>query len=680
MTDHFPDSAPQPEPPTFRADQPEPRSRPRRRGLSRALRIVVVGLTTVLLLAVMAAAWVRLVYLSDLPAVPTADGLWSLNRAPGITFLDRNGVKIATRGPRHGQKAALADLPAYVPKAFLAAEDRRFYEHGPVDVYGMGRAALADLEAGAVIQGGSTLTQQLAKTVFLRPDQTLKRKVQEIALAIELSRRLTKDQILELYLNRVFFGASAYGVEAAAETYFNKPAASLSLSEAALLAALPKAPSRLSPTEDMAGALARSHLILRQMVQEGWITVADERQALAAPPSLVPDTPEDADFGYVLDLAQSEASRLAHGAAPDLVVRLTVDSGLQTSASAIVRRVLQEQGRRARASQAALVALGPDGSISALVGGEDHRFSRFDRAVQAQRQPGSAFKPFVYAAALETGIRPTDIRQDAPVRLGPWSPANYGGGYRGAVTVQDALAHSINTVAVRLAREAGTDRIGDIAARFGLTSIPARPALSVALGAYEVNLLELTSGYQVLQQDGRRIEPYLIASITSSSGAPIYAARANTGRQVYDPARAGDMVRMMKGVIERGTGTHASFGRPAAGKTGTTQTWRDAWFVGFTPDWVCGVWVGNDDDRPMNRITGGDLPADIWRRFMLVAHDGLASRDFPFLGAADQAGAVVAAAPSEERTGFYQDLSADFGKAAAEGQPIKGPSIKGKGR
>ena len=675
MTDHFPDSAPQPEPPAFRADQVGPRSRPRRRRLGRALRVVIVGLTTVLLLAVMAGAWIKLAYLSDLPAVPIADGLWSLNRAPGITFLDRNGVKIATRGPRHGQKVTLAALPAYVPKAFLAAEDRRFYEHGPVDAYGMARAAMADLQAGAVIQGGSTLTQQLAKTVFLQPDQTLKRKVQEIALAVELSRELTRDQILELYLNRVFFGASAYGVEAASETYFNKPAASLSLSEAAMLAALPKAPSRLSPTEDMPGALARSHLILHQMLQQGWISAADERGALAAPPALVADTPEDADFGYVLDLAQSEAARLARGGAPDLVVRLTVDSNLQTSASAIVRRVLQEQGARARAGQAALVALGPDGSIQALVGGEDHRFSRFDRAVQAQRQPGSAFKPFVYAAALETGVKPTDIRQDAPVRLGPWSPANYGGGYRGAVTVQDALVHSINTVAVRLARETGTDRIGDIAMRFGLTSIPARPALSVALGAYEVNLLELTSGYQVLQQDGRRIEPYLIASITTSSGAPIYAAPASAARQVYDPARAGDMVRMMKGVIERGTGTHASFGRPAAGKTGTTQTWRDAWFVGFTPDWVCGVWVGNDDDRPMNRITGGDLPADIWRRFMLVAHDGVAPRDFPFLGAADQTGAVVAAAPSEERTGFYQDLSADFAKAGAEGQPIKGKGL-----
>jgi penicillin-binding protein 1A len=660
VTDRFPDLKPEPQPPTFRADLPG-----RRRGLSKRARLLIVAAVAFVLLLVLGAAWVRLAYLSDLPPTPSADALWSLNRAPGVTFLDRNGVRIASRGPRNGLRVRLAELPAYVPRAFLAAEDRRFYQHGPVDWIGAARAAFANAKAGQVVQGGSTLTQQLARSLFLSPDQTMKRKVQEAALAFRLGRMMSRDQILELYLNRVFFGASAYGVEAASQTYFGKPAATLTLSEAALLAALPKAPSRLSPVNDMAAALARSRLVLRQMREQGWITDADERRALASPPRLAAEPPEDDDFGYVLDLAQAQAARLARGRAPDLVVQLTIDPGLQTSASQIVRRVMQTDGQHARAGQAALVALGPDGAIRALVGGLDHRFSRFDRAVQAERQPGSAFKPFVYAAALEAGVKPGDIRSDKPVQLGPWSPTNYGGGYRGAVTVQDALAHSINTVSVRLTQEVGAEKVAELAARFGLYSIPARPGLSVALGAYETNLLDLTSGYQVFQQAGVRRPAILISRITTSAGEVLYTAPYGAALQVFDPARDGDMVRMLKGVVERGTGSRAAFGRPAAGKTGTSQTWRDAWFIGFTPDWVCGVWVGNDDDQPMNKVTGADLPAEIWRRFMLVAHQGLPPRDFPWLGGSAGTAGAPNAPGAGERGGFYQGLSAAFARTAA---------------
>jgi penicillin-binding protein 1A len=329
--------------------------------------------------------------------------------------------------------------------------------------------------------------------------------------------------------------------------------------------------------------------------------------------------------------------------------------------------MMEAQGRTAGAHEAALVALAPDGGVRALVGGVDHRFSHFDRAVQAQRQPGSAFKPFVYAAALETGVAPTDIRKDAPVRLGPWTPANYGGSFAGAVTVEDALARSINTVAVRLAKEVGPDRIGDIDQRFGLVSIPARPGLSVALGAYETNLLELTGGYQVFQQDGRREAPHLIERITTSAGQEIWTRPPDPARQVYDPVKAAQMVRMMEAVIQRGTGTRAAFGRPAAGKTGTSQSWRDAWFVGFTPDWVCGVWVGNDDSRPMNHVAGGDLPAEIWRRFMLAAHEGMPPREFSFLGGGTGTESAVGGAGSEGRTAFYQGLAADFASATGGG-------------
>jgi penicillin-binding protein 1A len=666
VTDRFPESEPQeapaPQEPfeTFRADLP----RVRRRRFGRGARIAVVAAVSLVLLAVLGAAFVQLAYLSDLPAIPKNDSLWSLNRAPGVTFLDRNGLQIATRGPRHGHRVALAELPSYVPRAFLAAEDRRFYRHGALDWYGLGRAAVVDIGAGRVVQGGSSLTQQLAKSLLLSPDQTIKRKVQEAALAIELSRRLSKDQILELYLNRIFFGASAYGLEAASQTYFGKPASALGLPEAALLAALPKAPSHLAPTLDMAGALARSHVILERMAREGWISEADARRATAVRPALAAEAREDEDFGYVLDLAQTQAARLARGRAPDLVVQLAIDSATQASAAQIVRRVIEAQGRPAGAHEAALVALAPDGGIRAMVGGIDHGFSRFNRAVQAQRQPGSAFKPFIYAAALENGVAPTDIRKDAPVRLGPWAPENYGGGFLGPVTIEEALARSVNTVAVRLAREVGPEKIADIDQRFGQVSIPAQPGLSVALGAYETNLLELTSGYQVFQQDGRRQEPYLIERITSSSGEQIYSRPASPPRQVYDPVKAAQMVRMLEKVIQHGTGAHAAFGRPAAGKTGTSQSWRDAWFLGFTPDWVCGVWVGNDDARPMNHVAGGDLPAEIWRRFMQAAHEGLPAREFAFLGGGLSQPQQTAAGASQGREAFYQGLAADFANAA----------------
>ncbi len=687
MTDHFPDNSPtepEPEPPppveTFRADRPSRGGGPGRGGW----RIAFLTVLILLLVATLGAAWGWKTYISTLPAIPDRQALWSTGRTPGMTFLDRNGVIIATRGARHGQRVILQNLPPYVAQAFLAAEDRRFYKHGPVDLLGILRAARANLSAGSIIQGGSTLTQQIAKTLFLTPDQTFKRKVQEMVLASRLEKMLSKDEVLELYLNRVFFGANAYGVDAAAQTYFGKPAAGLNLAEAALLAALPKAPSRLSPSRDLPGAIARSHLVLARMRQEGWISASEQAAAVASPPRLVAENKDEGDYGYVLDLAAAQAQPLVGQSAPDLILHLTVDPMLQTTAAQIVRRVMETQGRRADAEQAAAVLLAPDGAIRALVGGVDHRYSPFDRASQARRQPGSSFKPFIYAAALEIGLKPTDTRVDAPVRLGPWSPQNYGGGYVGPVTLADALARSINTVAVRVAQEVGSHKIGDLAARFGLTDIPSDPDLSVALGAYEVNLLELTSGFQVFQRGGARTPSYLIDEIDTAGGELLYRHASSAPIQVYDQALDGTMIKMMKGVIEHGTGVHAGFGRPAAGKTGTSQNWRDAWFIGFTPDWAGGVWVGNDDDRPMNKVTGGDLPAQIWRRLMVVAHQGVPSHDFTFapgdepasdaLVASDEAVAAPDApdAQSGPRAGFYRSLAQDFDAAALAPPAIDG--------
>lgn len=664
-------SAPPPPPPPpeepFRADLKHARAKAQ----ARRHRWILIGALLVLMLPVIAAGggagYVWWTYLRDTPELPSREALFAVNRAPGIRFEDRNGQVIATRGPRYGQRITLGAVPNHLPLAFMAAEDKRFYQHGAIDPYGIVRAAYVNHQTGRTVQGASTLSQQLAKGLFLTPDRTVKRKLQEMLLAHRLERVLTKDEVLELYLNRVFFGANTFGVDGAARTYFGKPASQLTLSESALLAALPKAPSRLALTRDMPAALARSRLVLASMRKEGWITAEQERRALDDVPRLSPLAVQDeSDYGWVLDYATAEAVRIAGQNAPDLVVRLTIDPRLQHAGVETVREAIRLGGDNAGARQAALLSLSADGAVRAMVGGTDYIESPFNRAVQARRQPGSTFKPFVYAAALEKGVMPTDVRVDGPVRFGDWSPKNYAGGYRGPMTVQAALVDSINTIAVKLGQEAGGPAIGDLARRFGITSLPPNPDLSVALGAYEVNLLQLTSGFQVFQQGGNRVEPYLIESVAAQDGRPIFTHTVPPAPvSVYDITKASMMVKMMKKVVEVGTARRAAFGWPAAGKTGTSQNWRDAWFVGFTPDYVTGVWVGNDDDRPMNKVVGGDIPASIWRRFMLTAHEGLAIRDFPWL--------VADPAPlssPDPRNGFYETLASEFARAASELEPV----------
>ena len=617
----------------------------------------------------------RRIYLSDLPPIPAREQLYTLNRAPSIKFFDRTGALIAARGPKNGDRVTLDQLPAHVPLAFLAAEDRRFYRHGPIDLIGIARAAVANWQAGEVVQGGSTLSQQLAKSLFLTPDQTLKRKVQEAVIAQRLERMLTKDEVLELYLNRTYFGANTFGVDGAARTYFGKTAAQLTLSEAALLAALPKAPTRLALHRNMAQALERQRLVLENMRTEGWISVDQEQAALAAPPKLTAMAlANDGDMGYALDFATSEVLRRVGPNSPDLMVRLTLDPNLQAIGAQVLRQVVAAQGGAAGADQGAMVALSADGAVRTMVGGVDYSRSVFNRAVQARRQPGSSFKPFIYAAALEHGVLPTDTRIDGPIRLGDWSPKNYGGGYRGTVTVETALAQSINTVAVKLAQEVGGPAIAELAHRFGLTSIPNNPNLAVALGAYEVPLIDMVSGFQVFQNQGQKTTPYIVDEIRTVGGAEIYRQQTASPIPVYDMPRASMMVRMMQRVIRSGTGTRANFGRPAAGKTGTSQNWRDAWFIGFTPDYVAGVWVGNDDDRPMNHVTGGVMSAEIWRRFMIAAHDKLPVRDFDWLIQEAPTEIIYETDPVAERepdprSRFYDDLSSDFAEHEPEPAP-----------
>jgi penicillin-binding protein 1A len=605
-------------------------ARPKRRGL----RIALVAISAVFAVGVAAAVVGGVVlsgYISDAPPIPDRAQLWTVRRSPGMTFIDRNGKVIATRGAKYGQPVTLAQLPPYVAKAFLAAEDKRFYQHGAVDFHAIARALQANMKAKRSVEGASTLTQQLARTLFLKRDPSLKRKVQEAYLAWELEQSLSKDEVLELYMNRTFFGDGAYGLDAASLTYFGKPASQLSLIEAATLAGIPNAPSRLALNTAMPAAVARGHKILATMREEGWITDGQLAAALATMPVLAQPHNNEGDEAYVLDQAASEAGQLSGGQAPDLVVHLTIDPALQDVGTAAVREIVTTQGAHRHVTEGALVSLAPDGAILAMVGGLDHDKSSFNRVTQAHRQPGSSFKAFVYGAAVEHGATETEVRDDAPIKVGNWTPENYEGGYAGKVTLQQALARSLNTVAVRLTLEVGPQTVAEFARRMGLSDIPPNPGPSIALGAYEVTPLEMAGGYQVFQTGGGRTTPYLISQITSTRGDVLYTHDNSAPTPVLDPLYATRMVTMLKGVITSGTGTGANIGRPAAGKTGTSQDWRDAWFVGFTPDVLTAVWVGNDNGASMDKVTGGQLPAAIWKKFMLVAEKNLPSRDFPWL-------------------------------------------------
>ena len=608
-------------------------------------------------------------YLQDLPQVPTRQEIYASTRAPAIKFYDMNGQFIASRGPQYGENVRLAALPDYVPKAFLAAEDRRFYQHGAVDPWAIARAARANQKAGRVVEGGSTITQQLAKGMFLSPEQNLKRKIQEAALAYKLEQMLTKDEVLELYLDRIYFGANTFGLDGASRTYFGKPATQLNLSEAALLASLPKAPSRMALHRNMDKALQRQRLVLERMRGENWISDAEMRAALAAPPKLAATAlANEGDNGYLIDYAQAEVLRMVGQNSPDLNVTLTIDPRLQSAGAQVLRRIIEVDGKASGASQGAMIALDSTGAIRTMVGGVDYTKSVFNRAVQAKRQPGSSFKPFIYAAALEKGVLPTDTRVDEPVKIGDWEPKNYGGKYAGTVTVESALARSLNTVAVKLGEEVGPAAIANLAGRFGITTLPPNPNLSVSLGAYEVPLIEMTSAYQVFQQGGNRLRPYIVAQIQTADGQVIYTHQTASPLPAYDIHWASMMVKMMQKVVTAGTGTRANFGRPAAGKTGTSQNFRDAWFIGFTPDYVAGVWVGNDDDKPMNQVTGGQVAAAIWKDYMVTAHMNLPSREFEWLLPDPEP-----VYEDDPRNGFYEGLAYEFEQTERDAAPTPQP-------
>lgn len=564
-------------------------------------------------------------YSYDLPDV---SNLAALTRRPSVTLLGDDGQAFASYGDLYYDTIPLREMPPYLPKAVLATEDRRFYQHFGVDLLGIMRALFEDVRTGQLRQGGSTITQQLAKNVFLTSQRTIKRKVQEVLLALWLEHKFTKEQILTIYLNRAYLGSGTYGVEAAARKYFGKSARDVSLYEAAVIAGLLKAPSKFNPFANPELTAQRANQVLANMVDAGFLTPKKAAAAERSREELKPAAFAAWRGRYFADWAMDQVRDILGYVDRDIVVKTTFDPRLQRIAENAIASVLDKEAKKLDIGQGALVAIAPDGEVKALVGGRNYEESQFDRATQARRQPGSSFKPFVYLAGLEAGYHPDDVFDDAPITIGNWRPNNYNGKYYGRVTLKEALARSLNSVTAQLAEKAGIKRVIEVAHRLGITADLRRDA-SIALGTSEVSLLELTAAYGAFANGGRGVWPYGIREIRDHAGHILYRRGGSGPSQVVAPRDAIAMVDMMSRVITMGTGRAADIGRPAAGKTGTTQDYRDALFVGFTPDLIAGVWVGNDDDEPMKKVTGGRVPAVIWHNFMLAALKGTPPHEFP---------------------------------------------------
>jgi 1A family penicillin-binding protein len=568
-----------------------------------------------------------------------------------IVFATSTGEPVAARGVYRGEKLAADHLPSNLVQAVVAIEDRRFFDHGGIDPRGMLRAAWRNLSGHRGTEGGSTITQQLARLTYLSHERTLRRKVQEAMLALWLESRLSKQEILARYLNAAYFGAGAFGADAAAKRYFNKKAADLEVGEAAMLAGLIRAPSHLAPSRNPQAAARRMDLVLQTMVETGAIDKARAAEARTHPPQLsMPPEPEP-DDNYFLDTAEVEVKRLVGAPPLDLTVTTTFDPRLQDAADQVVRNWLTGEGGRRHVGQAALIAMAPDGAILAMVGGRDYAESQFNRATQAHRQPGSLFKVFVYLTALSNGFSPDSVMVDQPVQIGDWQPKNYDGEYRGRVTLRTAFAHSLNSVAAQLAQTVGIDRVIAMAKSLGIQSeLPAVPSL--ALGSVEVTLLEMTRAIDAIATDSKSIEPYMVRSIKSQTAAPLLYTRPDTASERPDWNRAA-MMHLLEAVVTDGTGRAARFDRRSAGKTGTTDEYRDAWFIGFTSDIVVGVWVGNDDNSPMDKVAGGEIPAKIWHDFVVEAEKIIATPNAPapepLTGSAKPPKSAPPAAVAEER-------------------------------
>jgi penicillin-binding protein 1A len=569
----------------------------------------------------------------------TADEDWLKKPELAVVFLDRYGNEIGSRGIKHSNAVALADVPDHLVEAVLATEDRRFYDHFGIDVSGTIRALLTNARTGGVVQGGSSITQQLAKNLFLNNERTIERKVEEAFLALWLETRLTKKEIFKLYLDRAYMGGGTFGVDAAAQFYFGKSAREVNLAEAAMLAGLFKAPTKFAPHINLAAARTRANVVLDNLVEAGFMTEGQVFMARRNPAVAIHRRDKGAP-GYYLDYAFDEMKKLVdtpvfrHISDRAFVVRTAIDLGLQRASEDAVESMIRQFGRHYHAKQAAVVLADLDGAVRAMVGGLDYSVSQFNRATDAHRQPGSSFKPYVYATALMNGFKPTSVVVDSPVCIDNWCPQNSGLAYSGSVTLTQAITRSINVVPVKLSimlggsagPRVGRAKIIQTARRMGIEApLPDNPSLPI--GADEVKLLEHTVAYATFPNQGKAVKPHAILEVRSDTGDTIWRFDRDESKkpvQAIPPQVAADMAMMMNKVVEEGTAKRAMLDDiKAAGKTGTTNSYRDAWFVGYTGNFVCGVWYGNDDYKPLNRMTGGSLPAQTWHEIMAYAHQGI---------------------------------------------------------
>ncbi|UOM33539.1 transglycosylase domain-containing protein [Acuticoccus sp. I52.16.1] len=636
-----------------RRAEPKRRSRgerPRRRRFS-LLRFAFRMTFTLALLGVVGVGAIIAYYAATLPPVDE----WAVpERPPNVAILSEGGELIANRGDTGGRAVKLADLPPYVPQAVIAIEDRRYYSHPGVDPIGLARAMVTNLTSGRLEQGGSTLTQQLAKNMFLTPSRTIERKIQEMVFAVWLEMKYSKDEILEMYLNRVYLGAGATGIDGAARRYFDRPAEELTLAQAAMIAGLLKAPTYYAPTNDLARARGRGEVVLAAMRDVGFISGDEYTYAVDNPASVA--APKVATSGgYVADWVAEVLPGFAGSLTSDIVVETTINLELQDLAQSALQDVIAKEGEAKGVSQGAVVVLDGSGAVKALVGGRKYAESQYNRAVSAHRQPGSSFKPFVYLAALEHGLTPYTMRIDQPTRIGDWEPENYNRKYLGPVSLTRALALSLNTIAAQLTAEVGPKTVADVAHRLGIRSEMA-PNASIALGTSEVTLLELTTAYVPFSNGGIGVVPHVVRRIKTADGQMLYERRGGGPGQVVSLEHVGQMNTMLHAALTSGTAHRAAIdGWQAAGKTGTSQAWRDAWFVGYTAFFTAGVWLGNDDNSSTKKATGGSLPAELWKTLMNKVQEGMVPADLPGM---DQLPEPIEAAPDDYEIEFGQPVAA----------------------
>ena len=569
--------------------------------------------------------------LSSLPDLPVPHDPDQRAGAGVINFLGANGELIARRGGVRRETVELAELPEYLPAAVLAIEDRRFRYHFGVDPIAVVRAFFANQRAGKIVQGGSTITQQTAKLMFLDAERTWRRKLREFMLALSLEAEYSKDEILSLYLNRVYLGSGNYGVEMASWDYFGKSARDVSIAEAAMLAGLLSAPSRYAPTRNLDTARQRATVVLDAMLEANEILPDQARQARENPAQLVPNLRQPTS-SYFVDWLYRQLPESLSMLNMDLNVITTLDPHMQWAAEQAIEKVLADAGDSVLDAQAALIVLAPNGAVRAMVGGRAYEESQFNRAIDARRQPGSAFKPFVYLTALEQGYAPENVFVDEPVQVDEWAPGNYGNDYQGPVTLRAALASSINSVAVKISEAVGREQVIATARRAGI-SANLDPVPSLPLGTHEISLLELTSAYAPFANGGYRALPFGMTEVRTTEGEILFSRKPPVDARVTGRRVVRDMNLMLSEVVLSGTGRAAAFGDwPVAGKTGTSQRASDAWFIGYTSELLGGVWLGRDDNSPMGTMTGGKVPAKIWRELFAAVHPQGAPTPLPYTG------------------------------------------------